>query len=89
LWFGVTVFGMLSYPYRVHSWANCIFHAEGTPLTAWQRFVGHNVNQHISLDALYHGRNPIEGDSARPRHKIPGRLTPAAGDPAAGTGKLE
>lgn len=52
IWFGLTVFDMFSYLYRVQIWGNYIFHADGMPLTAWQRFVGHNVDQGIWLDIL-------------------------------------
>jgi hypothetical protein len=52
IWFGVTVFDMLSYLYRVQTWGNYIVHPDGSPLTAWQRFTGHNVEQRIWLDIL-------------------------------------
>lgn len=52
VWLGLTVSDMLSYLYRVQTWGNYLVYADGTPVTAWQRFVGHNVDQHVWLDIL-------------------------------------
>lgn len=52
MWFGLTLFDMLSYLYRVQTWGSYILHADGTPVSAWQRFAAHNVDQRIWLDIL-------------------------------------
>ena len=50
VWFSVTLYDMLNYLYRVTVWSNYILWPDGTPESAWQRFLGHSYYDQMWLD---------------------------------------
>ena len=52
VWFLMTLADALDFILKVSYHGNILFNPDGSPVTLWQRFVNHNVNQLLWLDIL-------------------------------------